>query len=705
MTIFDSLKGMYDRLRGQKGWNDLYSTLVGGDGESRLRGGNARQFVQAYESWVYACVSKNAQSVAKIPLGLFKYVKNGEKWTSEEVTDHPFLDLMRNVNPQMNEYELKEMTQTWLDITGNAYWYLVANRRGEPLEIWVLPSHQIKPITQNGAIAYYEMYKEDGGTQRFSTDEIIHFRYPNPFNPLVGLSPIQAAAYSVESNQYQKQYELAIFRNQATPSGILSTEKAVTKENLDKIRDIWNARYQGMKNAGKTAVLDNGLKYQAIAMNPKDLDFILGREMTREEICAIFGVPLGKLGIVKDVNRANGEALDALYLAETIEPRTIRIQEKLTERLAPIWDANLHVMFKNVVPKDKEFLLKERETNIRAGVTSINEERAKINLEPLDGADLPLVPIGLIPLGESFDFGIDPATGKAVQTPKIKTPALPPAEPQDEAEKARRQKEADEAEKTAQKGKSARLWHQFLAAIQASEKGMDRTMRSFFKAQQEKVMANLRNAKRFELKKSIVDSILFPLGEEDDRLKELMGPFIKDALEAGALLGATQMGIDEVSFDALNPNIFASMQKKLVKITRVNQTTFNELRRQMIDGISEGESVDQLADRIQRLYGFSQASRAPMIARTEAVGATNSGEILMYKQAGVTKKRWLSAQDERTRASHLDADGQVVGIDETFTLSGTEGIAELKHPGDPDGPAGEVINCRCTLIPVFDDNA
>lgn len=690
MKIIDNIKRIYDKAT-KKGWSDLFSTFSSGSGSSRLSKGNPKDMIATYESWVYACASKNAQTLAKHSVGLYRWKKDGNDWISDEVMDHPFLNLMKNVNPYMNEYELKEITSIFQDLTGNAYWYVAKNRFGIPAEIWVLPSHKMKIIpSASNFISHYEMH--DGGrVTKFDVNEIIQFKLPNPFNPYYGLSRIQASAYAVESNQFQKRYELALFQNQARPDGILSTDKPMNPNTIKLIKDQWQSKHQGVENAGSTAVLDNGLKYQQIGISPRELDFMMSREMTREEICAIFGTPLAKLGIVKDVNRANAEALNASYIEETIEPVAIRLQEKLTEKLAPMFgDENLHMRFKNLSITDKEFMLKERESNIRSYVTTINEERIAMGKDPIEGGDKPLVPIGLIALGEEFDFQLD-STGKTIKAVKKSTEDAPQAT------------EKKEAVSKAGKDKGEKNWLQFLAVTTSQERIFTKAMQGYFAKQRERVKANLASLKKFTMNKSLVDSILFPIGEEDERLKELSFQYIHASTEAGVLLGATKLGLDEVNFDLLNPNIITAVRSKSIKITRVNATTFKELREHLIQGISEGESIPQLAKRIDDVYDFSEKHRSAMIARTETVGAVNNGEVLMYREAGIKKKRWLSARDENTRTSHRGAESQVIGIDEAFVLSGDHGVSELKYPADPEGPAHEVINCRCTLLPVTEE--
>ena len=88
-----------------------------------------------------------------------------------------------------------------------------------------------------------------------------------------------------------------------------------------------------------------------------------------------------------------------------------------------------------------------------------------------------------------------------------------------------------------------------------------------------------------------------------------------------------------------------------------------------------------------------------MIARTETIRASNAGSTQVYKDWGVQKHEWLSTMDDRTRDDHAEANGLVVEIGKPFMVGGEE----LEFPGDPNGSPGNVINCRCTTIPVIED--
>lgn len=133
---------------------------------------------------------------------------------------------------------------------------------------------------------------------------------------------------------------------------------------------------------------------------------------------------------------------------------------------------------------------------------------------------------------------------------------------------------------------------------------------------------------------------------------------------------------------------------------RVRDMTL-DVARQVGDSLREGthagESVDKLADRVGRTFTANEA-RARTIARTEVVSSVNGAEAEqigeLTRRGLAFDKRWLATRDERTRPSHAEADGQVVASDQPFVVGGSE----LAFPGDPNGPAGEVINCRCTTV-------
>lgn len=123
-------------------------------------------------------------------------------------------------------------------------------------------------------------------------------------------------------------------------------------------------------------------------------------------------------------------------------------------------------------------------------------------------------------------------------------------------------------------------------------------------------------------------------------------------------------------------------------------------------GVSEGRSLDRVTADVQLILTASGTDRWPnrarTVARTETIGAVNAGVFrsaeLEAEQRGdpAPFKVWISTEDQRTRPSHMEADQQRTLMREPFRVGG----ARLLFPGDPRGPGNEVINCRCSMLPV-----
>jgi uncharacterized protein with gpF-like domain len=138
------------------------------------------------------------------------------------------------------------------------------------------------------------------------------------------------------------------------------------------------------------------------------------------------------------------------------------------------------------------------------------------------------------------------------------------------------------------------------------------------------------------------------------------------------------------------------------RITEVTETTRDQIIRAVRKGYEDGLGQRGTASYILDLVPQISSYRAEVIARTETHGAANYGSQEAAKQTGLPLSReWLSAADDRTRETHREANGQVVGMDDTFRV----GDSDLAFPGDPSGPADEVINCRCAVGYIVDEAA
>lgn len=390
--------------------------------------------IDQFTSWVYICASLNAQSCAAVPLDLYARVPEGGKaWRSiktakidrrtrarlapkwrtkaadvEEVTEHAFLDLMEKVNPFMNRSDLMELTIMFLDLMGEAYWYIIKGKLNQPVELWPIPSQYMTPIPGKTFKDFITGYRYERGAVRFDVpiDEMIAFSFPNPANQYSGMGVVRGICDAVYTNSKMYEYEEALFEKKARTGGVLESTSEVSSIDVDRLREEWKQRYTGTSNAGETPILPPGLKYVRDSLTNEELSFIEGRRITREEIAAAFNAPISLWD--QAAIRANVEGAQYFHAKYGIQPRLRKIEEKINEKLLPMFDdsGTLFAAFDDVVPEDKTAQLAERTGYVNAGVMTRNEARADMGLEAVDGGDVVFVPFNQVPIGET---GREPA--------------------------------------------------------------------------------------------------------------------------------------------------------------------------------------------------------------------------------------------------------------------------------------------------------
>lgn len=141
------------------------------------------------------------------------------------------------------------------------------------------------------------------------------------------------------------------------------------------------------------------------------------------------------------------------------------------------------------------------------------------------------------------------------------------------------------------------------------------------------------------------------------------------------------------------------------RMVAIPDDVFDLVAGEVVRGVNLGEGAARIADRVDDVLSTTGSDRWPnratTVARTESIGALNfsrndSFHALAEETGDEFEKVWLSTIDNRTRDTHRAADGQRVPVGESFIVGGFE----LEFPGDPDGPAEEIINCRCTMLLV-----
>jgi HK97 family phage portal protein len=222
---------------------------------------------------VYACVRLLAESVAQLPLHLYRYTDSG---TGKEMAlDHPLYSIIhRQPNPEMTSFTWRETMMVHLLLYGNAYCQIIRDGRNSVVSVYpLLPENVEVDRDEHGEIYYiYHAYTDETPGEKnkdifFRREEVLHVPGLG-FNGLVGFSPIAMMKNSLGSTLAVEKYGSAFFKNGAQPSGVL--EHPGVLKNPEKIRQNWSDVYGGANNAHKIAVLEEGMSYKAISLPPED---------------------------------------------------------------------------------------------------------------------------------------------------------------------------------------------------------------------------------------------------------------------------------------------------------------------------------------------------------------------------------------------------------------------------------------------------
>jgi len=379
--------------------------------------------VNAYSKWVYRCVQVIADAACSVPFRLFTVQTNSNQvkgfrhkvvekkkldWMEAnnpavrnairkasgvmvEVQDHPYFELMRTVNPFMNNIDIQKTKFISDRLTGNSYWYKVKDKAGRIVELWPLAPQNMAVIpSSKNFIDGYE-YRNGGKKIRFEEHEIIHFKDPSPFDPYYGMSPLAAAVTPVTLQAYMDKFNTDLFANMARPEVILSSENTLTDDMVTKIKTRWK-EFTGFAQgrSGDVVVMGSGLRIERLTMNPQELSYNESAVMRRNEIFGIFGVPLTKADPSQIA--ANNEASDIQFLRDTVYPLLVRDQEKLNEKLLSEYDDRLFGAYDDPIPANRQFEMTRNIEYVKAGIKTRNEVRVEEGLEPLPPSEGDVIP-------------------------------------------------------------------------------------------------------------------------------------------------------------------------------------------------------------------------------------------------------------------------------------------------------------------------
>jgi len=637
--------------------------------------------VKHFRHWVFAAIRAIANRVAATPLTLYRRVPGGE---AEEVTEHPFLDLLNYVNPFHTRFWLWAQTVTFLELTGNAYWYVPRNRLGVPAEIWVAHSHYMHVIPDREKfIAGYE-YRRGTEAVRFEPDEIVHLKYPNPESMYYGRGPLQAAAETVDAHESMKTVQFNMMKRGAFPGGALEVDGSLTEEQLKRLRAQFEDRYTGRDNSGRWVVLEAGMRAKQLTLTPQELAFVESAGLNRDEILAIYGVPAAVVGLSENVNKAVADAMDTIFARYTIAPKLQLIEDQLNQDLIPRFDDRLFVRFDSPVPEDEETRRTLTREDFKVGIVTLNEARAEAGYEEVPGGDRRFMSISMVQVPD--EDGEVPSRGRFLRSKTGQPPLRARPRPVEWFESA------------------------FLHEQGRLERRLNRALRRHFSAQERRVLADLSRLLDQEPGPASTPSAreraerlarrVFDLRAQAAATMALVAPFIEGAFRAGVARTLESLGLDPSQLAPGLPEPRSVLEggslSHWVSAAAPDAATLKEIAEVLHEYLSRPGSRSEVLSAVRRVFSRARETRAPAISRREIVAAFNAGghsARSALAAAGVsTWKVWVVPGRGAAPCGHGRMHGARAAWDEPFTLP--DGLP-VDYPGSKTS-AAHAEACRCT---------
>lgn len=589
--------------------------------------------------WVYRAVNLITKAAASVP---WKVVNED----GESLPKHHISVLLDRPNPHISRQDLFELIISWLELSGNSY--LKKVQSGErTVELWPISPDRLRPVPAKDVsewLAGYALDESNGVS--FESEDIIHHKFFNPANPLLGIAPLEAAAKTVDCDNEQQDFNKAAMQNRGVVDGVMTFEREFEdQKDADVVADSLNERHAGPKNARRIRVVGSNARYHRMSLTPVEMDFGVSRKFNRDEIFIILGVPPQYAGAQESSTYNNYSTSELIFWLSTVIP--------LLDDLADTFTHSLH---SELNPGEK----------IQPDLSNVPVLRAALFTKSETAEKLFKMGVPFKQLNAVFKFGFNEFPGWDVPMPSQSTTEKASAERKRLTliEKRAVDDEQDEIENTA-------------------ENIMKPVFEELFEKQRKAIFADFDKTGGANVTEIIEDS-------NDDWEKTLNGFYVTIGVKFGSdITIEKRQAEDEIS--ALLEEYLDEEKLVLTEVSFISDTTVSLILQQMEEGLEQGWATKELQQAIIDVGTFSPA-RALMLARTITGNAANLGQWKSAELSGATHKTWITAGFE-VRDSHKKMQGKTVKIDEDFKI----GKEKARYPLDNRLSPGNRVNCRCTL--------
>ena len=342
-------------------------------------------------SAVWGCTKVLSESIASLPLHIYERMADGDRLLADT---HRLYFLLHNQPSKLyTSYTFIEYLVKSICLNGNGYAVINRDRNANIVSFTCINPTDVKILQEYGSL-YYNI---KGYDELIPAEDIIHVK--NLTNDgILGMSPIQYAAESLGWGIALQTYGNTYFGNGGMPSGTLESDKVLTTEAVERLRQSWDKAYGGVDNANKVAVLEEGIQFKPVSISNESAQFLASRQWSISEIARWYRVPPH---LIQDLSKSsfnNIEMQSMEFIQYTLTPLLKRFEQEFNSKVFKVNERNRFYVEFNVnglLRGDAKTRADLYTKAIQWGWMSINEVRRKENLNAIPDGDEHLVPMNM----------------------------------------------------------------------------------------------------------------------------------------------------------------------------------------------------------------------------------------------------------------------------------------------------------------------
>ena len=347
---------------------------------------------------VYACVRLISQTLARMP---WQVLRNSADGASNDVT-HPVYQLLNGeANEDMTSFVFREAQISDCLLYGNSFAFINRNPAGTPIGMERLRPDLMYMMRDQANQPYYQYWtgKADESAspeikaRKFRPYDILHIVGPSA-DGMLGEAAIHRMRDLIGMELELQEFTSRFFANNCRPAGVLSMPGRLSAEGANRLREAFARVHSGAQGAGKVAILEEGLKYDAISTNAKDSDLDSMKKFCRQQIAAAFNVPSHRVGDNDGVSYSSSEQANAVFVQSTLAGWAARLEQEVNRKLLKRGDdVTTRISFDDLLRGDMSTRFSAYAVAVTNGILTPNEIRAREGLPAVDGGESIRLPL------------------------------------------------------------------------------------------------------------------------------------------------------------------------------------------------------------------------------------------------------------------------------------------------------------------------